>query len=70
MTERIHIVVDQLEKRFKRHAARAGKSLSEWLRDLARERVDKEAAAGRLDTAAELAHFHTFDRALAAAAGS
>ena len=44
MTDRLHIVVDQAEKeRFREVAAREGKTLSEWVRDAARE---KAAAAG------------------------
>jgi hypothetical protein len=51
MAERIHIVVDRLEKeRFRRLAEREGKSLSEWLRDIARARADADAAQQRLDT--------------------
>ena len=48
MTERIHIVVEREEKqRFRRVAARQGKSLSEWLREAAREKLaDAEAGTG------------------------
>lgn len=45
MAERIHIMIDRAEKEiFRRLAEGEGKSLSEWLRDAAREKV---AAADR-----------------------
>jgi hypothetical protein len=41
MTERIHIVVGRTEKeRYRRLAAREGKTLSEWLRTAAREKLE------------------------------
>ena len=47
MTERIHIVVDRAEKeRYRRLAAREGKTLSEWLRAAARDRVARRARDG------------------------
>ena len=56
--ERIHIVVDPLEKeRFRRLAEREGKSLSEWLRDLARARAEAVAADNRLETPQQLERF-------------
>lgn len=58
MAERIHIVLDRVEKeRFRRLAERAGKSLSEWLRDVARARADGDAALDRLDTPEQLDRF-------------
>ena len=67
MAERIHIVVDPLDKeRFRRHAEQEGKSLSEWLRDVARQRVEQDAPA-RLATVEELRAF--FNRCGQAQAG-
>jgi hypothetical protein len=41
VTERIHIVVGRTEKeRYRRLAAREGKTLSEWLRAAAREKLE------------------------------
>ncbi|MSR35991.1 MAG: hypothetical protein EXR95_05010 [Gemmatimonadetes bacterium] len=58
MTERIHIVLDRVEKeRFRRLAEREGKSLSEWLRDVASARADGDAALDRLDTPEQLDRF-------------
>lgn len=58
MTERIHIVVDRTEKeQFRRLAARAGKSLSEWLRDAAREKVAAAEADPLLGTVEDLRRF-------------
>ena len=58
MTERIHVVLDRLEKeRFRRLAEREGKSLSQWLRDVARARADAAESDERLDTAEELDRF-------------
>jgi hypothetical protein len=58
MTERIHIVLGRTEKeRFRRLAEREGKSLSEWLRDVARARADAEEARARLDTVEQLEGF-------------
>lgn len=42
MSARIHLVVDEADKeRFRRQAAREGKSLSAWLRAAARDRLDR-----------------------------
>ena len=58
MAERIHIVIDRVEKeRFRRLAEREGKTLSEWLRDLARARADADIARERLDTPEQLDRF-------------
>jgi hypothetical protein len=58
MSERIHIVLDPVEKeRFRRLAEREGKSLSEWLRDVARARADAESERERLDTSEQLHRF-------------
>lgn len=44
MADRIHLVVERAEKeRFRRLAARQGKSLSEWLREAASEKADRLA---------------------------
>jgi hypothetical protein len=58
MAERIHIVVDRAEKeRYRRLAAREGKSLSEWLRAAAQEKFASAEAETRLDTLAALRGF-------------
>lgn len=58
MAHRIHLVIDPVEKeRWRRLAEREGKSLSEWLRDVARSRAEAEAARARLDTPEELDRF-------------
>ena len=58
MAERIHVVLGRTEKeRFRRLAEREGKSLSEWLRDVARARADAEEARDRLDTTEQLERF-------------
>lgn len=58
MPRRIHIVVDDAEKeRFRRRAAREGKTLSQWLRDAAREKLAAEEARVRLDSRAALEEF-------------
>jgi hypothetical protein len=50
MTERIHIVVGRAEKeRYRRIAAREGKTLSEWLRAAAREKLEAATAREGLD---------------------
>lgn len=55
---RLHIVLDDAEKeRFRRQAAREGKSLGAWLREAARERLAKTTVRRRLDTHAELRAF-------------
>lgn len=58
VSERIHIVVDAAEKeRFRRQAAREGKTLSEWLREAAAEKVAADGEAGALDTVEALSSF-------------
>jgi hypothetical protein len=58
MTERIHILLGRAEKeRYRRLAARAGKSLSEWLRDAAREKLAAEESTVGLDSAERLGEF-------------
>lgn len=57
MTSRIHILIDDEEKeRFRRQAEREGKSLSAWLRDLARARL-AESGAPELDSLEALRAF-------------
>lgn len=57
MASRIQVVVDDEEKeRFRRQAAREGKSLSAWLREAARSRMARRGAP-RLDTVEELQSF-------------
>lgn len=49
--QRIHIVVNAEEKsRFRRSAQRQGQSLSEWLRDAARQRLSALDARPALDS--------------------
>jgi hypothetical protein len=58
MGERIHIVVDRAEKeRYMRVAAGEGKTLSEWLRSVAQEKVAEAEAASALDTVEALEDF-------------
>ncbi len=58
MSERIHIVVDREEKeRYRLQARRKGISLSEWLREAAREKLGKAETRARLDTVEDLAAF-------------
>lgn len=58
MTERIHIMVGRAEKeRYRRLAAREGKTLSEWLRAAAREKLDMAMAREGLDDADALRLF-------------
>lgn len=58
MTERIHLAVERAEKeRYRRVAARAGKSLSEWLREAAREKLAAAEAEITLDSVEELREF-------------
>lgn len=57
VSTRIHIVVDEAEKeRFRRRAERRGLSLSAWLREAARERLERETPA-ELDTVEDLDAF-------------
>ncbi len=68
MSERIHIVVDAGEKeRFRRQAAREGKTLSEWLREAAAEKVAAAREGRALDTVESLTAF--FDACDAREAG-
>jgi hypothetical protein len=58
MAERIHIVVDRAEKeRYRRVAEREGKSLSEWLRAAAQEKVAASEAGNTLQSVAALRAF-------------
>lgn len=58
MADRIHIVVDEAEKaRFQRRAEREGKSLSAWLRDAARDKLEEADEADAIDTLEELDAF-------------
>ena len=58
MPERIHLVLSAAEKeRYRLAAARAGRSLSEWLRQAAEEKAAAEEEAVGLETAAELSAF-------------
>lgn len=57
MTTRIHLVVDEEDKeRFRRQAAREGKSLSAWLREAARDRLGRREGP-TLDTSEALEAF-------------
>ena len=58
MAERIHLVLSAAEKeRYRQAAARAGQSLSEWLRQAAEERAAAQEEVMSLDTADELRAF-------------
>ncbi|CAN5721136.1 hypothetical protein BH23GEM10_BH23GEM10_06910 [soil metagenome] len=58
MVDRIHILVDRAEKqRFRNAAGREGKSLSEWLRGAALERIERSDAGSELDTPKALREF-------------
>jgi hypothetical protein len=58
MTERVHILLGRAEKeRFRRWAEREGKTLSEWLREAAREKLAASSAGGALDTREALDSF-------------
>jgi hypothetical protein len=58
MVERIHIVVDRAEKeRYRRVAAREGKSLSEWLRSAAQEKLRAARSTAELDSRESLKAF-------------
>jgi hypothetical protein len=51
MAERIHIVMGRAEKeRYRRVAAREGKSLSEWLREAAQEKLAAVERGEELET--------------------
>lgn len=63
VTERIHIVVGREEKeRFRRLAAREGRSLSDWLREAARERAAARGEAQLEDEASLRKFFDACDR--------
>jgi hypothetical protein len=58
MSTRIHIVVDEVEKdRFTQQARREGKSLSEWLRDVARQALLRGEKGPKLKSVDELRSF-------------
>ncbi len=58
MTERIHLVVGRADKdRYRHMAARAGKSLSEWLRDAADEKLAAAEVEVDLDSSDRLREF-------------
>jgi Ribbon-helix-helix protein, copG family len=58
VTDRIHIMLDPAEKeRFRRLAARQGKTLSAWLRDAARDLAAAAEAREGLETEEELRRF-------------
>ena len=58
MSDRIHIVVDAEEKeRFRARARQEGKTLSEWLRDVAREALVSGRGGPEIRTVAELRKF-------------
>jgi len=61
---RIHIVLSEEEKeRFRRCAVREGKTLSDWLREAAREKL-RQQRPPRLDTLEELRGFFASCNAL------
>lgn len=54
----MHILLDRAEKeRFRRWAEREGKTLSEWLREAAREKLAASSAGRALDTREALESF-------------
>lgn len=58
MTARIHIVVEEEEKeRYRRSAEREGRTLSEWLREAARERLRVREQDRHLDSLDALRDF-------------
>ena len=57
MSARIHLVIDERERdAFRARAAAKGVSLSEWLRDAARERLERERPM-EIRTVADLERF-------------
>jgi hypothetical protein len=55
---RIHIILDESDKeRFRQRAAKEGKSLAEWIRLAAREKLTAAEQTERLDTAEDLRAF-------------
>lgn len=58
MSDRIHILVDAVEKeRFRARAREEGKTLSEWLRDLARQALVRGEGGLEIRTVGELRAF-------------
>lgn len=58
MKDRIHLVVREDEKeRYRKSAERSGVTLSEWLREAAREKLASEASEKRIETLEELEAF-------------
>jgi len=58
MRDRINLVVREDEKeRYRASADRAGVSLSEWVREAAREKLARESRGRRLDTVEDLRSF-------------
>ncbi|MBW3661374.1 MAG: hypothetical protein KY397_07060 [Gemmatimonadetes bacterium] len=58
MKDRIHLVVREDEKeRYRTSAERAGVSLSEWLREAAREKLNRASTGRRLETVEDLEAF-------------
>jgi hypothetical protein len=57
MSARIHLVIDERERdAFRARAAADGKSLSEWLRDAARDRLERQRPQ-RIATVEDLDRF-------------
>lgn len=58
MNDRIHLVVREDEKaRYRANARRAGLSLSEWLREAAREKLARTSRERRIETLRDLDAF-------------
>jgi hypothetical protein len=58
MSDRIHIVLDAVEKeRFRARAREEGKTLSEWLRDVARQALLRGQEGSEIRTVQELREF-------------
>lgn len=58
MDERIHLMVAaEAKARYRTLASRAGKTLSEWLREAAAEKAAEQEAPGGLHTRAALERF-------------
>lgn len=63
MGTRVHIVVDEREKQaFRARAAAEGSSLSEWLREAARERLQRSAPRNLSDPKELKRFFDTCDQ--------
>lgn len=70
MADRVHILMDAAEKaRYRRLAAREGKTLSEWLREAAAEKAASARQARSLDTPEALSAFFEECRAREAGLG-